>query len=121
MRDTGMAFRLFLPILLAAAVAGELIALEIPLNMSESDGYTRRAENVSTGVLLPRGALTSLDRLALTARTALRWRRSSSASRSGRTALSNGCWWILPRTARPGATRAMFLTTPADGLNRPQP
>ena len=42
-----------------------LFALEIPLNVSETDGYTRRAENVSTGVPLPRGAVTKLDRLAV--------------------------------------------------------
>lgn len=59
--------RLLLSILLATVStgAGSLVALEIPLTMSETEGYTRRAENVSVGVPLPRGAVTDLGRLAV--------------------------------------------------------
>ncbi|MFH1069522.1 MAG: hypothetical protein V1794_07850, partial [Candidatus Glassbacteria bacterium] len=42
-----------------------LSALEIPLNVEEADGYGRRAEAVSVGVPLPRGAVRDLSVLGV--------------------------------------------------------
>lgn len=42
-----------------------LPALEIQLTAREFEGYTRRSEPVSTGVFLPRGAVTDISRLSL--------------------------------------------------------
>jgi len=41
-------------------------ALEIPLSASEFEGYARRSEPVSVGVILPRGAVKDLSDLGLT-------------------------------------------------------
>jgi len=47
-------------------VSGPASALEIPLNVEEAAGYTRRSEPVSTGILLPRAAVKELSRLCVT-------------------------------------------------------
>src|SRR6185369_6768241 len=52
-------------LVLAAAIAPVLAALDVPLTVEDRHGYTRRSENVSTGVPLPRGAVHDVARLAV--------------------------------------------------------
>ena len=55
---------LFIAVLLATLYSLG-IALEMPLTAREDAGYTRRAEPVTFGVTLPRGAVTNLSKLAI--------------------------------------------------------
>ena len=48
-----------------AAGLSSLAALEVPLEVRESQGYTRRSEVVTLGVPLPRGEVTDLQRLSV--------------------------------------------------------
>jgi len=75
-------------------------ALEIPLQVTESAGYARRAEAVTLGVPMPRGAVSDLSRLTVLdpggKAVAAQFETSST-----RTARVSGCWWILSLNAMP--------------------
>jgi hypothetical protein len=58
---------LALAILCLLVVAVPTQALDLPLTAREDAGYTRRAEPVSAGVILPRGSISDLSTLTVTA------------------------------------------------------
>ncbi len=57
----------FLTLILLLATSSSALALNMVLTAREDAGYTRRAEPVSAGVILPRGAVSDLSTLAITA------------------------------------------------------
>jgi len=89
---------------LSLGVTG-LRALEIPLRVKEFDGFTRRAEPATAGVILPRSAVKESESLCLY--SADGEPVPCQFETTGRTALLNGCWWTCWRTARP-ADRAFI-------------